>query len=198
MKEKRCTRCGVVKSLDYFYNEKRALDGRTSQCKLCFSVTQKLYHKKHRKEHNNKCKEYYINNKIKFILLGIKDRCKNTKKHNYNRYGGRGIKCLITEEELQKLWFRDKAYEMKKPSIDRIDNDKDYTYNNCQFLEHNENSVKDKRKPIIRYDLNGNFIDEWISIAEATRKLKILHIHLCCKGLRKTAGGFLWRYKNEQ
>jgi hypothetical protein len=29
----------------------------------------------------------------------------------------------------------------------------------------------------------------------AKTQLKISHIHECCKGRRKTAGGYIWKYK---
>jgi hypothetical protein len=54
---------------------------------------------------------------------------------------------LITEEELKELWFRNKAYLMKQPTIDRKDNNKNYTFENCQFLEkniHDKKSGKEK------------------------------------------------------
>ena len=54
----------------------------------------------------------------------------------------RKMRCLITAEELKILWFRDKAYLMKKPSIDRKNNEGDYTFKNCQYLEHKLNSGK--------------------------------------------------------
>ena len=49
-------------------------------------------------------------------------------------------------EEFKKLWFRDKAYEMNRPSIDRIDPKGDYTYNNCRYLELSENISRASRK----------------------------------------------------
>ena len=70
----------------------------------------------------------------------IKNRVSNPKCESYVRYGGRGIKCLITNQELKKLWFRDKAYMMKRPSIDRKDSDKDYYFENCRFIELSLNS----------------------------------------------------------
>ncbi len=46
----------------------------------------------------------------------------------------------MTVEDFRILWFRDKAYLMKKPSIHRINNDKGYTKSNCKFIELSENS----------------------------------------------------------
>lgn len=67
-------------------------------------------------------------------------RTSNPKFEQYKDYGGRGIKCLITKEELKFLWFRDKAFMLKKPSINRIDNDGHYTVDNCNYIERGENS----------------------------------------------------------
>ena len=51
--------------------------------------------------------------------------------------------------------------------------------------------------PIIQYDLEGNFIREWISQAEASRHYKInsTGIMNCCKGKQNTACGYKWEYK---
>lgn len=118
----------------------------------------------------------------KKTLRNIKYRCNVLTCEFYHRYGGRGIKCLITAEELKELWFRDKAYLMKKPSIDREDNDGNYTFDNCQYIEWRENAEKAndlKRKAILQYDLNGIFIKEWKSINDAARKLKIDKSFIC-------------------
>jgi hypothetical protein len=69
----------------------------------------------------------------------IKCRCENNKASGYKFYGGRGIKCKITKKELKKLWFRDKAYLLKQPSIDRINPEGDYKYSNCRYIELKEN-----------------------------------------------------------
>ena len=53
-----------------------------------------------------------------------------------------GIKLLITTAELKDLWFRDKAYEMKEPSIDRKDSKGHYTKENCQYIEMELNRAK--------------------------------------------------------
>lgn len=53
-------------------------------------------------------------------------------------------------------------------------------------------------KPVLQYDLEGNLIKEWPSLNEVERQLGCNHSHITtvCKGERKTAGGFIWKYKN--
>jgi len=99
----------------------------------------KLDMKKYRKEH---FKKYIKENPWMASYKAAKTRCNNSKATGYKNYGGRGIKCLITAEELKQLWLRDKAYEMEHPSIDRINNDGNYTYDNCQFIELSDNVKK--------------------------------------------------------
>ena len=54
-------------------------------------------------------------------------------------------------------------------------------------------------RPVIQYDLDANFINEYPSINEAWRRTGILaqHIGKCCMGTRKTAGKYQWRYKGD-
>lgn len=49
-------------------------------------------------------------------------------------------------------------------------------------------------KPILQYDLDGNFIREWKSIAEAKRERMLLDERALRNG--HTSNGFLWKYKN--
>lgn len=51
--------------------------------------------------------------------------------------------------------------------------------------------------PVTQFDLNGNFIKDWDSIADVRRELGIGHISECCRGKCKTSGGYIWKYKNE-
>lgn len=57
------------------------------------------------------------------------------------------------------------------------------------------------QKPILQYDLDGNFIREFASITEACYVVfkdirKNPNITKCCRGKTKTAYGFKWKYKN--
>lgn len=52
-------------------------------------------------------------------------------------------------------------------------------------------------KPILQYSKDGEFIREWISAREVGRILGVYSksISKCCLGQRKTALGYVWKYK---
>lgn len=54
-------------------------------------------------------------------------------------------------------------------------------------------------RPVLQYDLDANYINEYPSINEAGRKTGILsqHIGKCCKGERKSAGKYIWKFKDD-
>lgn len=146
----------------------------------------------------NRVAKYRKENPWVSTFVNIKRRCTDINFKSYKNYGGRGIKCLITTEELKELWFRDKAYNLKEPSIDRIDNDGHYEYGNCRYIEKKYNKPHNTNaKIVLQYDLNGNFIREWESATEAGWKLDInlQDICACARGIQKTAHGSIWRYK---
>jgi hypothetical protein len=73
------------------------------------------------------------------VYRDILKRCTNKSNSAFYHYGARGIKCLITKEQVKYLWNRDNAASLKKPSIDRVDSDLSYTLDNCRFIEKDEN-----------------------------------------------------------
>lgn len=56
----------------------------------------------------------------------------------------------------------------------------------------------DKRRPIIQMDSDGNIVHKWPSIIEAAKSLGLQPslIGHCCRGNRKSTGGFRWAYLN--
>lgn len=81
----------------------------------------------------------------------IERRCNSVKHISYPDYGGRGIKNLLTKEDVKILWFLDEAYDLKRPSIDRIDSDGNYTIENCRFIELSENLSRARSCPKCGY-----------------------------------------------
>lgn len=57
---------------------------------------------------------------------------------------------------------------------------------------------EDNKKQIIQYAINGGLIGIYNSTMEAERNTNIDRstIIRCCKNKQKTAGGYIWKYKN--
>ena len=53
------------------------------------------------------------------------------------------------------------------------------------------------QKSVLQLSINGEFIAEYPSTREAERQTGISNSNICqcCKGNRKSAGGFIWKYK---
>ncbi len=75
----------------------------------------------------------------------IKGRCEY---RIWTSYYKRKIKTFLTIDDVKFLWFRDKAYKMKNPSIDRINPYENYFLENCRFIELRTNQ---KRKRVRKY-----------------------------------------------
>lgn len=59
----------------------------------------------------------------------------------------------------------------------------------------NRPDVKQKiSKKVDQFTLDGEFVQTWPSVRQAGKELGICHICSCCKGKRKSAGGFVWKY----
>ena len=113
-----------------------------------------------------------------------------------------------------------KNNQKKKYSVDRlvaqafVDNPNNYTevnhidedtlnnyYKNLEWCSHAQNvqhSIYQQSIPVIQYDLQGNELAAFESIAAASRATNIARcgIGKVLKGKQKTAGGFQWKIKN--
>lgn len=75
---------------------------------------------------------------------------------------------------------------------------------NLSLVTHKENINFGTRtekcsKPVLQFTLDGILVKEYQSIHQAERETGFNQssIRACCKGKRKTAGGYIWKYAKE-
>ncbi len=88
----------------------------------------------------------------------MKKRCINPKNKYYHRYGGRGITvCKEWRNDYLsfKNWAMDNGYQ-DNLTIDRIDNNRGYGPDNCQWITNRENIIK------------GNILNRKLTFKNAT------------------------------
>ena len=120
--------------------------------------------------------------------------------HGYNMtWGGEGT-LKYSDEDILKLWDSG----LKSCKIAKILGANPSTISARLAAlkpgEARKRHINSNKKPIVQYDLDGNFIKWWDSAKSAEQELKISSggITKCCKKERTTAFNSLWKYANDE
>lgn len=94
------------------------------------------------------------------IFYSMHRRCYNKKHNKYNNYGGRGIFVCDEWHDIATFikWCENNNYK-KGLQIDRIDNNKGYSPDNCRFVRAKEN-LMNRECTIIK---EGLPLNEWLN-----------------------------------
>ena len=76
--------------------------------------------------------------KIYGVWKAMIQRCSNPNATHYDRYGGRGIKVCDEWKDFA-IFFKDMGEPPLGLTLDRIDNNWDYSKKNCRWITHKEN-----------------------------------------------------------
>lgn len=117
------------------------------------------------------------------------------------RINKRKNKTMFFIHRLMALYFIENPNNY--PCVNHIDgNKKNNSIDNLEWCTKSYNTLHAvkigliKTKKINQYDKDNTFIKTWKSISEAQKYYKNNHICECCKGKRKTASGYIWKYVN--
>lgn len=199
---KKCPKCKRFKSFDEFNKNRAKLDGLSFECKICLSKIRKKYSR--------------TKNGLIATIYGNQKNHSKKRKHNPPNYTLSQLRSWILLQDLfHKLYENWVKSDYKKdlvPSVDRKKDNLPYTLDNIQLMtweENNEKGHEDIRsgklicsiksqKPVLQFDLQGNFIKEYVSMAQAERETNIHrgHISATCKNVYKSACGYIWKLKN--
>ena len=100
---------------------------------------------------------------------------------------------LLLDQVIQKISENNKIRKISNETKNKIRNK---LINKKRSYE----IIKKISKPVIQYDKQMNLITEYDSAKTAAQKtnIKRTNISACCKSQRKTAGGYIWKFKKEK
>lgn len=190
-----CPKCKTNKKLKEYGIDKKRKFGVRTWCKKCHLIGTVNYHR----SKLGLIGRMYSGQKAASIKRG----------HEAPSYSKAELKDWLFSQkifhELYNNWVKSDYYKLSIPSVDRIDDNKGYSFDNIQLMTWNENQRKFNKEfhksihvPVDKYSLSGSFIKSYRSIQEAIDDTGINRagISLTCSGKYKYSGGFLWKYHN--
>ena len=196
---KECNRCLNLKTLDEFPKDKNGLLGRKAKCRVC------------RKE-LDVISSRTLDGFVRVSYNGQTSRSA-TRGYGHPDYSKSELKDWLTKNIVFSKLFQEwesSGYEKDlRPSIDRIDDYAGYTFSNIQLMTFKENREKGDRdrisgantkqsRAVNKYDMEGNFIEQFHSLASAGRSIGgNYNISSCCSGKHEYIKGFKWRFADE-
>lgn len=129
--------------------------------------------------------------------LNIKERTYiqciyNSRKNGYNLTDGGEGSIGYTHSDDNKVKISNKSKEMwsNEEIRTRIVNSLKKRWEDDKYREKFSQKV-------VQLDLNKIYINEFSSIDEAEKNNNVENIPFCCRGVYKTAGGYIWLYKDD-
>lgn len=148
MANRKCSRCGVEKPLDCFYLDARA--GRLTVCRGCYNAKQREY----RRRNGNAVTRRYEKTKRGFLMRlyrNMQSRITGIQRQKFHLYAGKPL--AVTRDEFYEWAFTHPSFHelfaawevsgyarQYTPSVDRVDPDRGYEFDNMEWVTHSENS----------------------------------------------------------
>ena len=140
--------CGNIKTVRYSHL-------KTGRVKSCGCLQRKLASKRMTKHGECNSDEYKA-------WAQMKSRCYNKNYTNFKLWGGRGIVVCDKWRASFGNFLKDMGRKpSKKHSLDRINNDKGYSLDNCRWATRVEQSRNQSRNNIIEFAGTKKCLQEW-------------------------------------
>lgn len=198
---KKCPKCKETKLLSEFNLDKSKQYGVSGRCRIC----------------QNEDGKNYLHSKDGLVTQIYTHQKEQSKRrgHGCPEYSKSELKLwLFSQEKFHELfeywelgWFK----RLDSPSVDRIDNNFGYRFDNIQLVswEENKNKSHEQRKlnldgtgiRIVSIDKKTKEVSFYVSCHDAERKTGIAstHIWACCAKKKhcNSAGGKIWVKESE-
>lgn len=93
--------------------------------------------------------------RLNIVYSSLKTRCNNPNSKDYKNYGGRGIKVCDEWSKFEPFyqWVISNGYDMdSKLEVDRKDNNKGYSPDNCRLISKAENN-RNVRRNVVTWEI---------------------------------------------
>jgi len=108
----------------------------------------------------------------------MRGRCNDPGNPSYPRYGGRGVKVCARWSEFQPFFDDMGARPSKRASIDRKDNDGDYTPENCHWASQKEQARNRRTSTAIEFRGQTRTVAEIADITHVPSNILYSRIYL--------------------
>ena len=132
----------------------------------------------------------------------IKKYNANKRQFGYNIENGGSLNKEISEETRLKLIEAGKKRKHSEKTKEKMkkshSGENNYWYGKHLPKETKEKLSELKKKKVEQFSLDGRYIKTFNSMKEASEEYNVTrqNIYACCSRRRKSACGFIWRYKN--
>lgn len=101
--------------------------------------------------------------------------------------------------ELNHMYGKSPSEEHRRKNSEANRGENNHMYGKHHSEESRRKIGYHKKKPIIQYSLDGSFVCVWDGAIDAEKGLSTTRqcITACCRGKRKSAGGYIWRYADD-
>jgi hypothetical protein len=97
------------------------------------------------------------------VWIGMRQRCENPKTIGYKNYGGRGIKVCKRWHTFENF-VADMGHRPKGYTLDRINNDKGYSPENCRWATRRQQHYNYRGNQVVEFNGQRHPLKEWARI----------------------------------
>jgi len=158
--------CGTQR----YVREERLLSGVSKSCG-CYARDILTTHGMTTKSDRKNSREYWVWN-------SMVQRCTNPKNRGFHNYGGRGISVCEAWAKFINFYSDMGERPSDKHSLDRVDNNKGYSPENCKWVERTAQARNKRNNRILVCEGESKTLAEWSELTglnHATILLRIKH-----------------------